>query len=559
MTDGSPPDRRRLLRALGAGVLAATAGCQRPVLGGVGGNPPGTATNPPDDTPTGTGTPAEPPRADWFDRRLDAVGDLRLDSKGNRRIDEKLSDALEAGTLVVFPPGEYRLGGAIDVDADRIGLYGRGDARFRLPEGSYAPFVSVEPPKDGGNPPDRFMFAGIDIDMRGKRSGHMRIHVPTRFHVENVEYIGRGRHTGYAFNLAVLRRNGVGRLRNVRVRHGSRIDGYNAGNGRIGIWAGTHHEGTLRVESSDFREFGNNAMYTSRTPGNVQVVDSYFENNSPSSVRISGDGSFVENTTIRLDLARYTGPAIRDDFDARGVVIEQKKRAQAPVYPAGAEVRNCNFEYRDVGPGSPKAQSVIDVWGPARSLRVLDTTIRVDADGVPAIRREHPNSRGPFRPETERPPPPHWLRLKNVTITGSASGGAAVEIAGTAWSAMRETVIKQSGYHRDGVRLVDTVAFLLDGGQIRTSGAPMVVDPDGSNRSVCRVEFGREATLEQVVNQGLGIDQINATELSKLQNVTFVEPPTCGWPAKNGGISLTGEAVLKVLAIRDGIVYGVVV
>jgi hypothetical protein len=403
-----------------------------------------------------------------FDRTVDLVDDLGADPSGSRRIDDALS-SVDEGTLVEVPAGTYQLGGRFTVTEDRVGFVGTGDARFRLPSGFNGPFIHC----DG---PDQFLFEGIDVDMRGDRSGHMRLHCRTRFHVEDVEYLGRGTDTGYAFNVAVKSSSGTGRLRDVVVKKGHRIEDYNSGNGRIGVWAGWRHKGTLRVESCDFREFGNNALYTSRCEGPVQVVDSYFENNSPASIRISGDGSYAENCTVRLDLGQYTGPSIGQRFNARGIVIEQKKASDVPLKPAGAYVEGCTLEYLDTGDWQPTLQGVIDVWGGSRTLTVRDTDIRVDLPNVPAVRREHPKARNPHRPDLQYMPEPHWVRLDDVTITGAARGNAAVDITEADGCEVRDCCIRQWGPNRAGVQFSNAADGVVADTNISVTGTAVATE-----------------------------------------------------------------------------------
>ncbi|AUV82748.1 hypothetical protein C2R22_14760 [Salinigranum rubrum] len=218
-----------------------------------------------------------------FDRTVDLVADFGADPTGGVSIDSALRKAVQTGTLVVLPEGTYKLTSTFTTSAERFGIVGDGDVTL-VPTGFRGKFIDLWQS-------DEFLFEGIDVDVRNNRNTGLKVYCRTKFHVENVEYLGRGGRSGQAFNLGLHDERGVGVLRNARVKNGGYMDLYDGGDGRIGIWSGWANKGTLRVLDCDFREFGNNGLYTGRTPGNIQVEGCYFENNNVSSVRISGRGA----------------------------------------------------------------------------------------------------------------------------------------------------------------------------------------------------------------------------------------------------------------------------
>ena len=384
---------------------------------------------------------------------------------------------MRAGTLVEVPAGTYKLTSTVDVSEDRVGFLTTGDARFVLADGFSGRFLQV----DG---PDEFLFEGIDVDMRGRSSGHMRLHCPSTFHVQDVTYHGRGANAGYAFNIALTDASGVGRLKNVRVPHGADPSVYGDGNGRIGLWAGFRHKGTLRFENSELSEFGNNGIY-SRCPGNIQVVDSYFSNNNVASVRIAGKGSFVENSTIVIDFSEYDGPfsSPNEAFGPAGVVFDNKKpglssdRFPPKGYPG--EVRGSRIELRNVPDSVTEnrgASGCVDIWGTTRAVRIVDSDLRVDIDDVEAVVREYPHGRGDYRSDMSNPPEPHWVELDDVRITGTADGREAVFVDGADGTSITNTDIQQSGRYRDGIKLTDSPGTVIDGGGVNCSTYPIVVE-----------------------------------------------------------------------------------
>ncbi|SMO53875.1 right-handed parallel beta-helix repeat-containing protein [Halorubrum cibi] len=440
-----------------------------------------------DEPPAESTDPAEPDeerldayRGIQFDRVLDAVDDLGLDPSGEVLAGEVLESALSsAGTLVLFPEGRYRFDASVSLDAERIGLLGRGSVEF-VPDPGFGSLLF-----DGqGEDLDDLLFEGIDLDIREPdTTAGLRINCRNRFHVEDVEFLGRGRKdspggTTSAFLLAIRNEDGRGVLRNAVAKKGSRIDGYEGGNGRIGVWVGWSNKGTVRIEGCDFREFGNNGIYGSRTPGNVEIVDCYFLNNNVAGPRIGGAGSYVENCTVEIDLREYTGGAVdvSTEFNTRAIIVEQGvQREGAEVLPAGAEIRGCTLHARH----SPLSQSVIEQSPQARSLVVRDTEIRCDIDGTPAVRRGAVGSI-PYRPDRRIPPIPHWTHLRNVTIDGSATGGVAVDLRSAPGSTVANCEIVCRGSDRGGVLLDDSPRSEVKGSSIRTDGHPIVVAVDST-------------------------------------------------------------------------------
>ena len=406
-----------------------------------------------------------------FDRRVDLVEDFGADPTGSEPVDAAIADAMRAGTLVEVPAGTYKLTSTVDVPSDRIGFLATGDARFVIPGGFVDAFLRVEGP-------DEFLFEGIDIEHQRGSAGHMRLHCPSTFHVQDVTYHGRGANAGYAFNIALTDASGVGRLKNVRVPHGADPSVYGDGNGRIGLWAGFRHKGTLRFENSELSEFGNNGIY-SRCPGNIQVVDSYFSNNNVASVRIAGKGSFVENSTIVIDFSEYDGPfsSPNEAFGPAGVVFDNKKpdlqSAQLPPKGYPGEVRGSRIELRNVPDSVTEnrgASGCVDIWGTTRAVRIDDSDLRVDIDDVEAVVREYPHGRGDYRSDMSNPPEPHWVELDDVRITGTADGREAVFVDGADGTSITNTDIQQSGSDRDGVRFVDTTDATVSDSNIDVSG-----------------------------------------------------------------------------------------
>jgi len=555
---GGTPTRRE---AVVAALLAATSGCQAlrsdPTPSGseTRPDPPtDTASNnkTPPATETSTATPS-PKLEDYktsgieFDRVVN-VTTVGADPAGESDSSQAISDAATEGTLLVFPAGTYRVDSAIEIVADRVGLVGEGGVTIR-------PTSSVSGRYLVADGVDSFLFRKIDVDIRFKRQTGMWVHARTKFHVERVQYYGRGGLTGQAFNLGVMKREGTGRLRRVRVPRGGIPDRYDnrqgeAGNGRIGVWTGLAHRGTLRVVDCEFSEFGNNGMYTSRTPGDIQVENSYFENNNVCGVRISGAGSRVKNSEVVVNFDRYNGPDLTDTktgFNPRGIMIDGGKRgANMPKQESGAEIRDTMVSILDTPEGGT-VQSAIEQNPVARSLRVVDTDVQIDVEGTPAIRRPPPGSGGwVWRPGHKKPPEPYWTRLEDVTITGSSGSGPAIQLSEAGGSRIRNCKITQEGADRNGIHLENMVGTVIDGGVIRVGRYPLILQrTDEMDRTGCWLSFEDvpELTSTSVSTGG--------TKYARLQ----AGSDGCTLPDSDG--QLSGDSwSIRLTATNDGVLVG---
>ena len=384
------------------------------------------------------------------------VTDYGADPTGTERSDRAIEDAIGEDTLLVFPPGDYLIADTLVWSGlDCYGFYGDGDVRFVPPSGSNELILNARG--------DEILFEGIDIDHREQDTvSGLLLKADTRLAVEDVTYLGRGTHPDdsvtYALKAEVTQPDGTGLVRNVRAEKGSAIGHYKAGNGRIGIYSGPGHEGRLRFENVHLEEFANNALYVSKNPGSTEVIDSYFRNNNIASIRLSGDGSYVENCQIELDLDEYTGPT--DGLDSkvymRGIWVQQGRFD----FPGGVRINNSEISIAD----SIDAAVGIIASDDAKTLDVTNTTIRVDADGERAIQRKSPDhSNG-------------TVTLDNVSVVGNAQDQEAIFIAGTDGSTVRNSCIYTPGSGRDGILFRDATNALVDDTNISVSGDGVVED-----------------------------------------------------------------------------------
>ncbi|EMA63697.1 hypothetical protein [Halorubrum lipolyticum] len=414
-----------------------------------------------------------------FDRGLDAVEDIGLDPGGT--VTNDLIAGIDDGTLLRFPAGRFRWDpGARVENCDRIGFLGSplGTA-IEVPTGANDQLLRIEDAAE-------ITFENFTVDQTNDGAvGTFLLWARDALHVENVRFRGRAnREDGIepsAFNIKLLEPDGVGTVRNWVDREGSGWASYNGSSGRIGALVRDGHRGTLRFVDCDLREFGNNALYASRCQGDVQVSDSYFENNNVASVRIGGEGSFVENTRIVVSEDRYEGPRENEDeaFHMRGVLVEDS-HADLGQKTAGAAVRDCEFRFEENPTGAP----AIEVWSNGRSLSVEDTSIRYDATGPSVIRRENYGSKGRHPPGE----PPRWLRLDGVEVDGDGETRRVVDLRDADGSRIRDCCLRLPRSEGNGINVVRSADVVIEDTAIDVAGTAVIEresDPAVDLRTDC--------------------------------------------------------------------------
>ncbi len=410
---------------------------------------------------------------------VNVVDDLGCDPTGTEPCASKLQRGLEDGVALLFPEGTYRLEDRLDISGfGSIGLVGDGAVRLVPPNGYNSVLIDV-------GEVSRFLLRGIDIDINATdTTAGVRVICRDSFEIEDIEYLGRGEHPDnrvvHSMILGLTTASGRGLIRNFRALKGSAIGHYKNGDGRAGISIGPWNFGTVRIEDCHLEEFGNNGIYASRTSGNVEVIGGLFRNNNVASIRISGNGSFVSGATVEVDMGTYTGPLTQLDsqFNTRGIAIEQGPADKQN----GALIRDCTIRIKD----TPRSKGGINLFPTGRTVTVRNTTVEVDADGVPAVYRSPLESQGRFEPTAG----PHWVDLENVRITGSAGGLAGVMLYDAPDSVIRNCTIEQTGPDRDGIFMVDSISTLIDGGSVTTTRYPFVVEVNGqAETDSCLLQF----------------------------------------------------------------------
>jgi hypothetical protein len=405
-----------------------------------------------------------------FKHTVNMVTEAGCDPTGNEPCDEKIADAADDYTLLKFPAGEYKLTDrAVILGATNLGLVGEGDVRFTVPERFNEKVILID---DGTG----LLFENIDFDLTayGATPG-LHLGADDDLEIHDVEFIGQGIHPDSdprgegggnpsvtnAFTPIVRSPDGVGHATNVTAENAGLMGAYNGGDGRVGVWIGISHQGTIRLTDCRFEGFPNNGMYCSRTGGAVQVEGGVFRNNDVSQVRLSSHDSYVENAIIQADFNDSASPNPGDTLNSRGVRFEAGRFGFG-----GAVARDCDIAIRS----TPFSDGGVVVGSDGADHAVYDSRIGVEEDGLRAVYAKPPTGIGSRPP----PPKPHTFILENVSVTGTAANEQAIRIDQRPDSAVKNCCIEQSGASRNGALFIDANSYAVRDSTIDVTGQQVV-------------------------------------------------------------------------------------
>jgi hypothetical protein len=404
-----------------------------------------------------------------FERSVNMVTEAGCDPTGQEPCDEQIRAAADDHTLLKFPAGEYKLTeNTVVLNKTNLGFLGVGDVRFSVPERFNNKLLTI----DRGT---GLLFENIDIDLTayGATPG-LHLGVADDLQVHDVEFIGQGIHPdsiprgepGWspglgaengnprvtdAFFPIVRSSDGTGEVTNLVAKNRGLMGSYNAGKGRSGIWVGIQNEGTITFRDCTIEEFGNNGCYTSRTYGVVNYEGGLYRNNDNNQIRIGSPGSSADGTTLIVDADASDSPNPDDALNQRGARVEMGHN----YVPTDVTIRNCDIAIRSTS----RSGGGVVADHTASQFRVVNTRIGVDVDTVRGVLAKEPDG-GVYPP----PAKPYDGVLRNVSVTGSASGTAAVELVDRPNSVVESCCIHQEGGGRDGVVFVNA-----DSGAVRRS------------------------------------------------------------------------------------------
>lgn len=436
--------RRRFLRSVGVVGSLAVSGCsdsgssRERTDPEPSSRPPGTLLG-----ESGTGGTLAAVAADWG---LDDVVDLAragADDTGREPINDALEAHATAGSLVYLPPGRYRLDESFSLGADgRLGVLGN-DAVVVPRDGFDGTLFGFGWPE----PMAEVRVRGVTFDFTAPNTGGRPIlaKADDRVVLEDVAVRGKVDVEQDQVRLDVTDPEGTGLVERLSLPDGSIPD-----SGVTGCEVGDDNHGDVTFRDCHIEGFADNGLYADPPEGSVTVEGGLFRNNGIASVRIeTSEASIVRGVHV-----------VCDDPDSefenmRGIRL----RAGESLL-----VEDCLVEMLGVS-GSDGA---VTFASELESATVRNCRLRVDADGVNAVRVKSPPSGGPSA--TRRGP----FRCENVTITGSASGGAAILASNRDGCEFRDVCVNQTGDDRDGL-VAENVNGELRDIHLAVTGEPLTL------------------------------------------------------------------------------------
>lgn len=481
-----------------------------------------------------------------FDQTINMSGDLGCDPTGQQPCDREFIEAAADDTLLVFPSGTYRFEGVGGLSGlSNFGIYGDGDVTFTAPPNVNGDWFVVD--RCHG-----LLFENINVDVSATNAAPtLKFGVTSKLEIRDVEVFGRGMRNGSKVRgesgnvpvgnalLPIVRSpDGWGVVENFAAKQGGRIGTYNKGNGRVGIYIGRSHQGTIRLLNCHLKEFPNNGIYASRTHGVVQVEGGLFRNNDISQVRLGSNDSHLRNGTVEIDIDEVAHPNMPGDFlRPRGIRIES-----GGVDTAGVRIRDVDIEHR-----SSTAPGVV-IGKAGGRFELSNLRIRSDVDEMPAIAAKPPT--GGVHPA---PPEPHSGVIEGVRITGQASSGSAIWIHQRPGCQINETTIDQPRGSRDGIRLLKSPHCEIIGGSISAGRYPLLVSlPRSSNSFDCLVKIG---DVNPIRSSSIS-EPAQPIETANIAGLGLSWPgPTCITPNEHDTESHPGQ-LLAITSHRDGAYFG---
>jgi hypothetical protein len=345
-----------------------------------------------------------------FDRVVDAVEDLGMDPTGSDPIDSSFESALETGTLIEFPPGEYLLKEDHYIsDVSRFGVRGLGDHRrdvqFRPVEGSAIGFF------EGGGP-GPYTIENVSFDERDDEVSMMYLDIRSNdgVYVNNIEFLGvtpLDDKNGYTISADVWDQDSVSVWENIYAGLDKPAVKADYPEGVAFFRAGPGHKGEVVLRNPVIHERNSAATRLTAGSGVTTIEGGEFVNNQNANIRFgAGDHpSKVSSATgcyVEVDGSRHTGDAIRVDAGDNGY--------------SGAVFRDIEIEWtKEAGRGV----IALPDWAGHGRAEFYNCVVRNDGDKTMTVRAES------VSPDDDE------VIIENCSFTGSGKGFDAADRDGS--------------------------------------------------------------------------------------------------------------------------------
>lgn len=424
-----------------------------------------------------------------FAETVNMVEEAGCDPTGGESCREEIMEYAAADTLLKFPEGTYLLDTDDDTHVvlegfDSLGLAGATrNVAFEFTSNTDG-YKDIEV-----SDIDQFVYKNLDWDITAENCAPgFAVRVRDRLHIENWEVAGRQDNSGgFTLQPGVATPDGIGIIKRYVAEDGCKL----ADTERTGVLVSQgRNNGTLRFIDCQLEEFSNNGLYAAASSGPIQVEGGVFRNCGRSQLRFSGEGSYVDGALVEVDLSKIPPEGQPDALtNCRGIWWETKN---TDPLRTGGEIRNTEVIIRN-GSASPdgRVESTVPNTSGAILVRpnggactIKDSRIQMDVTPRVAVHAKAPV--GIPDGNKPAPPEPHRIVMENVTITGSASDWAAVQIEERPNSVIKNCNL-DVGY-RDGIILAE-----CDGSIIRDT---VINSRYGGGRPI--VLWGTEAEISDI-------------------------------------------------------------
>lgn len=349
---------------------------------------------------------------------LDAEADLGWDSTGKTPI-TSMPDI--PGTTIKMGPGVFLFDQRFDFhNLEDWALVGdpTGGTTVRIAKGHTHPFLNI---RSGSN----FCVANFTLDNRSDLSSATGMNIlGTDWQIRNIKYKGiRPTQLGpTCTGLNFYDTDWKGTSYIVGFEGDDAADRVSYPDNPILAFSGPESVGVVFIQDSVFKNSGEHGIYAGRCTGDVRIEGCIFSNNQNTQVRISGEGSYVKDSTFVWPAnPQY---AIPKGEGQTGLTWESGFQGFT-----GGLVENCDFycESSNVNSG------LLKVDGSHGGLTIRDCRFFVaDGNPYPAINVEAP---GDSHMITGLPDAPHDVTIENVSIihegtTPSRWYDGAIDVAG---------------------------------------------------------------------------------------------------------------------------------
>jgi hypothetical protein len=235
------------------------------------------------------------------------------DNTGTQPIDDVLESVVADDTMVVFPPGTYRMEREFSYQNGRdVALVGkRGSAQTTLlVRPSFQDSNLFDFGASAGFAVDGLRIQGFSIDMTARGAGACFLWAYAHGGVLVEDIVVDGVLQGelppgkgeILLRLDVIDERGTALLKDISAPDGGEYFG--SGEPSTGIYIGGLHAGSVTIENCEMSGFQDNGVYTSAASeagGSVVIRGGRYANNDISNVRVGGGETLVEGVSIVQD------------------------------------------------------------------------------------------------------------------------------------------------------------------------------------------------------------------------------------------------------------------